>query len=445
MNLEYRKPNSVFNIPILNSKYKILNSNKYMKYDKLKKNDSQVYKAMLGELKRQQEGMEMIASENYVSEAVLETLGTVFTNKYSEGYPGNRYYGGQKYTDVVEKLAIERAKKLFGAEHVNVQPHSGAPANMIVYSAILKPGDKVLGMDLSHGGHLTHGHPVTLSAKIYNFVRYKTKANGLIDYKELEQLAIQEKPKLMLAGFSAYTRQIDYKKFCDIAKKVGAITMFDIAHIAGLIAGKALPNPIPFFDIITTTTHKTLRGPRGGMIMCKNEFAKAIDKAAFPGFQGGPHMNNTAAKAVAFGEALKPAFKAYAKQTLKNAKVLEQELIKYGFKLMFGGTENHMVLVDVFGSKGVSGKEAEVALDEIGITVNKNMIPDDPRSPMDPSGVRIGVPAITSRGMKEKEVKIIAKWINDAIENHNNRKALNKLHTEVIKICKKFPLYKNLK
>src|SRR3989344_261936 len=384
----------------------------------LKKTDIKVYKLIKAEEKRQQEGMELIASENYVSKAVLEALGSVFTNKYSEGYPGHRYYGGQIYTDAVEKLAIERAKSLFGAEHVNVQPLSGAPANMIVYSAVLNPGDTVLGMDLSHGGHLTHGHPVTLSAKIYNFIRYKTKADGLIDYKELKQIALKEKPKLMLAGFSAYTRQIDYKKFCDIAKSAGAITMFDMAHIAGLISGKALPSPVPYFDIITTTTHKTLRGPRGGMILCKEEFAKVIDKACFPGFQGGPHMNNIAAKAVAFGEALRPSFRVYAKQVLKNAKVLEKELKNYGFKLMFGGTENHMVLVDVFSSKGVTGKEAETALDEIGITVNKNMIPDDKQNPMDPSGIRIGVPAITTRGMKEKEVKKIARWINEAIKNH---------------------------
>ncbi len=409
---------------------------------KLKKHDSQVYKALQGELKRQQEGMEMIASENYVSGAVLEALGSVFTNKYSEGYPGRRYYGGQTYTDVAETLAIERAKKLFGAEHVNVQPLSGAPANMIVYSAVLQPGDTVLGMDLSHGGHLTHGHPVTLSAKIYKFIRYKTKADGLIDYDELEKTAIAEKPKLMLAGFSAYTRQVDYKRFTDIAKKVGAMSMFDMAHIAGLIAGKALLNPVPYFDIVTTTTHKTLRGPRGGMILCKEEFAKAIDKACFPGFQGGPHMNNIAAKAVAFGEALKPSFKTYAKQILKNAKVLETELKKYGFKIMFGGTDNHMVLVDVFGSKGATGEEAVVALDEIGISINKNMIPDDPRKPMDPSGVRIGVPAITTRGMKEKEIKIIAGWINRAIENRTDKKMLEKIHKEVIKLCKRFPLPK---
>ncbi|MFH1037031.1 MAG: serine hydroxymethyltransferase [Patescibacteria group bacterium] len=405
----------------------------------IKKTDPEVAKLIEKEEKRQLEGMELIASENYVSKAVLEALGSVFTNKYSEGYPGHRYYGGQPYTDAVEILAIERAKKLFGAEHVNVQPLSGAPANMIVYSAILKPGDKVLGMDLSHGGHLTHGHPVTLSAKIYNFIRYKTKADGLIDYKELEKTALKEKPKLMLAGFSAYTRQIDYKKFCDIAKKIGAMTMFDMAHIAGLIAGKVLPNPVPYFDIVTTTTHKTLRGPRGGMILCKKEFAQVIDKACFPGFQGGPHMNNIAAKAVAFREALKPSFRIYAKQILKNAKVLESELKNYGFKIVFGKTENHMVLVDVFGSKGVSGKETETALDEIGITINKNMIPDDPRSPMDPSGVRIGVPAVTTRGMKEKEIKKIAKWINDALESRNDKKSLYKIHQEVIRMCKKFP------
>ena len=407
----------------------------------IKKQDSQIYKAIQGEIKRQQEGMELIASENYVSPAVLEALGSVLTNKYSEGYPGHRYYGGQKYTDIVENLAIERAKKLFGAEHVNVQPLSGAPANMIAYSAVLEPGDTVLGMDLSHGGHLTHGHPVTLSAKIYKFIRYKTKKDGFIDYKELEELAVKHKPKMILAGFSAYTRQLDYKKFQQIAKKVGAISMIDIAHIAGLIAGKALPNPVPYFDIVTTTTHKTLRGPRGGMIMCKEKFAKAIDKAAFPGFQGGPHENNIAAKAVAFGEALKPSFKQYAKQILKNAKVLENELLKHGFKLMFGGTDNHMVLVDVFGSKGATGKEAQEVLDEIGISLNKNMIPDDPRSPMDPSGIRIGVPAVTTRGMKEKEIRMIVRWMDEAIKNRNNKKVIAQLHKEVIALCKKFPIY----
>jgi glycine hydroxymethyltransferase len=408
----------------------------------LKKQDAKVFKAIKNEEKRQEEGLEMIASENYISKATMEALGTVFTNKYSEGYPGKRYYGGQEYTDVVENLAIDRAKKIFKAQHVNVQPLSGAPANMIAYSAVLEPGDKVLGMDLSHGGHLTHGHPVTLSAQIYKFVRYKTGKDGKIDYDALEKMAIKEKPKMILAGFSAYTRQLNYRRFQQIAKKVGAITMFDIAHIAGLIAGKALPNPVPYFDIVTTTTHKTLRGPRGGMIMCKKKYAKAIDKATFPGFQGGPHMNNIAAKAVSFSEVLKPAFKKYATQTIKNAKVLEKELKNYGFNIMFGGTDNHMVLADVFGSKGVTGKEAEEALDKIGITINKNMIPDDPRSPFDPSGIRIGTPAVTTRKMKEREIKKIANWINAAVENHKDEAVLKILHKEVKALCKKFPLYK---
>lgn len=412
---------------------------------KLKKQDVQVYKAIKGELNRQQEGMELIASENYVSEAVLEALGSVFTNKYSEGYPGKRYYGGQKYTDEVENLAILRAKKIFGAQHVNVQPLSGAPANMIAYSAVLKPGDKILGMDLSHGGHLTHGHPVTLSAKIYKFVGYKTENDGKIDYEKLEKLAIKEKPQMILAGFSAYTRNLNYKRFRQIADKVGAILMIDIAHIAGLIAGKAIPNPVPYFDIVTTTTHKTLRGPRGGMIMCKSGYASVIDRAAFPGFQGGPHMNNITAKAVAFGEALKPEFKKYAKQIILNAKVLEKELKRYGFKLMFGGTDNHMVLADAWSSKHISGKEAQIALDKVGISLNKNMIPDDPRAPSDPSGIRIGVPAVTTRGMKGKEIKLIAGWINDVCENHKDEKRLRIIHKEVIALCKKFPVYKDLK
>ncbi len=313
---------------------------------------------------------------------------------------------------------------------------------MIVYSAILQPGDKVLGMDLSHGGHLTHGHPVTLSAKIYNFVGYKTNKKGEIDYDALEKMAIKEKPKLMLAGFSAYSRKINYRRFTQIAKKVGAISMIDIAHIAGLIAGKALTNPVPYFDIVTTTTHKTLRGPRGGMIMCKKKYASAIDKSAFPGFQGGPHMNNIAAKAVAFGEALKTSFQKYSQQVLLNAKVLERELKKYGFRIVFGKTENHMVLVDVFGSKEISGKEFEVALDKVGITLNKNVIPDDPRSPFDPSGVRIGVPAVTTRGMKEKEIVKIASWINEVAENIKDEKILKSIRQEVKSFCKKFPLHK---
>lgn len=411
----------------------------------LKKFDPEIYKAVKGELQRQKNGVELIASENYVSEAVLETLGSVFTNKYSEGYPGRRYYAGQEFTDKVENLAIERAKKLFGAEHVNVQPLSGAPANNIVYSAILKPGDKILGMNLSHGGHLTHGHPATLSSKIYNFVSYKTEPNGKIDYVKLEEIAMAEKPKLVLAGFSAYTKQLDYKKFQDIAKKIGAISMIDISHIAGLIAGKAIPNPVPYFDIVTTTTHKTLRGPRGGMIMCRKEFASAINKALFPGFQGGPHMNVIAAKAVAFKEALLPSFKTYAKQIIKNAQFLEKELQKLGFKTVFSGTENHIVLLDVFSSKGISGKEAETILDEAGITLNKNVIPDDTRGPLDPSGIRLGTPAVTTRGMKEKEMKTIAAWIGRAVENRTDKKNLKQIRKETIALCKKFPIYKNLK
>ncbi len=408
----------------------------------LKKQDKKIYQAIKEEEKRQEEGLEMIASENYASNSVLEALGTVFTNKYSEGYPGRRYYGGQEFTDAVENLAIERVEKLFKAQHANVQPHSGAPANMIAYSAVLKPGDKILGMDLSHGGHLTHGHPMTLASQIYNFKAYKTEKNGKIDYDKLEKLARKEKPKLILAGFSAYTRKLNYRRFNQIAKKVGAISMIDIAHIAGLIAGKALINPVPYFDIVTSTTHKTLRGPRGGLIMCKKKFAKAIDKATFPGFQGGPHMNNITAKAVAFGEAMEPSFEIYAKQIIKNAKVLEKELKKYNFKLMFGGTDNHMLLIDIFSSKGVTGKEAEVALDKVGITINKNVIPDDTRSPFDPSGIRIGVPAITTRGMKEREIKKIANWINAVIENNQDDKLLKIIHQEVKQLCKKFPLYK---
>lgn len=413
-----------------------------MKHDILRKADKAVYEALTGEEKRQEEGLEMIASENYVSRAVLEALGTVFTNKYSEGYPGRRYYGGQEFTDQVETLALERVKKLFGAEHANVQPHSGAQANLAVYAALLSPGDTVLGMDLSHGGHLTHGHPVTLPAKVYRFVRYKTEPDGSIDYAKLEALAKKEKPKLLLAGFSSYTRQIDYEKFVAIAKKVGALSMMDMAHIAGMVAGKALPNPVPLFDIVTATTHKTLRGPRGGLILCKKTFAPAIDKAVFPGTQGGPQMHSIAAKAVAFGEALKPEFKKYAKQILKNAKTLEKELTKRGAKILFGGTENHMIVVDVVASYGLTGKEAEHLLDEVRITVNKNVIPDDPRGPMDPSGVRIGVPAVTTRGLKEREVKEIARIIDAAWRNKDDTKRLKVLRKEVSGLCKKFPLYR---
>ncbi len=408
----------------------------------LTKKDKAVAAAITGELKRQKEGIELIASENYVSQGVLEALGSVMTNKYSEGYPGKRYYGGQKYTDQVENLAIDRAKKLFGAEHVNVQPHSGAPANMVVYSALLEPGDKVLGMDLAYGGHLTHGHPVTLSAKIYDFARYTTAKDGSIDYDELMQLAKKHKPKIVLAGFSAYSRNLNYKKFREIADAVDAILMMDMAHIAGLVAGKALTNPTRYCDVVTSTTHKSLRGPRGGIILCKKKYAKAIDFATFPGLQGGPHMNNIAARAVAFGEALKPSFKTYAKKVITNAKVIEKELKKYGFKICFGKTENHLLLIDTMTSKNLTGKQVEEVLDEIGITLNKNMIPEDPRSPFDPSGVRLGTPAVTTRGMGEKEMKKIAAWINAACDNIDNKKEIQKLKKEVTTMCKKFPLHK---
>lgn len=395
------------------------------------------------ELGRQRTGLEMIPSENFVSPAVLEALGSVATNKYAEGYPGKRYYGGCHFIDGMEQLAIDRAKQLFGAEHVNVQPHSGAPANIAVYTALLQPGDTVLGMHLAHGGHLTHGHPVTDSAKRYNFVRYVTTPEGTIDYDNLHAMAVEHKPKLILVGYSAYSREIDYARVKQIADEVGAMTMADIAHIAGLIAGGEMNNPVPLFDVVTTTTHKTLRGPRGGMIMCKEAFAKAIDKAIFPGLQGGPHENNIAAKAVAFGEALRPEFKTYAQQIRKNAKVLEHELAARGFALMFGGTENHLLLIDVT-PKGVTGDIAEKALDNAGITVNKNMIPNDTRKPLDPSGIRLGTPALTTRGMKEDDMCKIAAWIDRAITAHDNPDALAVIKQEVADFAGAFPLYAGL-
>ena len=414
-------------------------------YAYIKKQDKKVFEAITGEEKREAEGLELIPSENYVSRAVREANGSIFTNKYSEGYPGKRYYGGQKYTDVIENIAIERACKLFGAKFANVQPHSGAPANIAVYFALLQPGDTVLGMDLSHGGHLTHGHPVTYMAKIFRFVRYKMKnpETGEIDYKALRETAIKEKPKIILAGFSAYSRELDYKKFVDIAREVGAISMMDAAHIAGLIAGKAVKNPLDYgFDIMTTTTHKTLRGPRGGMILVREseEIAKAIDKSIFPGFQGGPHMHILAAKAVCFGEAMKPAFKKYAKQILKNAKAMEEVFRKHKIRMLGGGTSNHLILADVYGSLGVSGREAERALDEIGLTLNMNAIADDPRKPMDPSGIRFGTPAITTRGFKEKECREVAEIMIEALKNKDNSKKKNELHARVRKLSKKFPI-----
>ncbi len=409
----------------------------------LNQQDRDIAEALQHELERERQGLEMIPSENFVSRAVLEVLGSVATNKYAEGYPGRRYYGGCEAVDKLEALAIDRAKQLFGAEHVNVQPHSGAPANIAVYAALLKPGDTVLGMDLSHGGHLTHGHPVTDSAKRYNFVRYKTAADGSLDYNNLRAMALEHKPKLILVGYSAYSRDIDYTKVKAIADEVGALTMADIAHIAGLIAAGEMNNPVPLFDVVTSTTHKTLRGPRGGMIMCKAQHAKAIDKAVFPVLQGGPHMHVIAAKAVAFGEALQPEFKTYAKQIKANAKVLEEEFKQRGYRLMFGGTENHLLLIDVT-SKGLSGAEAQHALDAAGITVNKNMIPDDPRSPMDPSGIRLGTPAITTRGLKEDDMLKVAAWLDTAILNFKDETKLASIKNEVAEFMAKFPLYQEI-
>ncbi len=419
--------------------------------------DKEVKKLIDAEQKRQREGLELIPSENYVSRDVLAALGSEFTNKYSEGYPGRRYYGGQEFTDKVETLAIERAKKLFKADHANVQPHSGAPANVAVYFAWLEPGDTVLGMRLDHGGHLTHGHPVTTMAKLYNFVRYGIKdiETGEIDYEAMRQVALKEKPKIILAGFSGYPRNLDYAKFAEIGNEVGAVLMADMAHIAGLIAGKVLPNPFDFgFHIITTTTHKTLRGPRGGMILTKGKVGNPlqkvektvenlptlIDREVFPGFQGGPHMNNTAAKAVAFGEAMKPEFHDYAKQILLNAKTLADELMKRGFKLVTNGTDNHLIMADVNRSFGVSGREVQDILDEVGLSANCNSIPDDPLPPFRPSGLRLGTPAMTTRGLKEKDMAQIAEWMREAIKHRKDPKMLNKLRNEVKEFSLQFPL-----
>ncbi len=409
--------------------------------------DKEVFNAIKGEEKRQAEGLELIPSENYVSQAVLEAMGSVLTNKYAEGYPGRRYYGGQEFTDVVENLAIARACKLFKCKYANVQPLSGAPANMAVYAALLEPGDTVLGMDLSHGGHLTHGHPVTFPAKVFRFVRYKMKniGTGEIDYAELRRVALAEKPKIILAGFSAYSRNLDYKKFVAIAREVGAITVADMAHIAGLIAGGALSNPFDAgFDVITTTTHKTLRGPRGGMILVRDseEIISKINKAVFPGLQGGPHIHIQAAKAVAFGEALKPSFKKYAKQILKNAKAMEKVLKREKIRMIAGGTDNHLILADVFGSLGVTGKEAQTVLDEVGITLNMNAIADDTRKPMDPSGIRFGTPAITTRGFKEKDCARVAEIMIEVLRNKDNKKILSNAKAEIKKMAKKFPIPK---
>lgn len=410
----------------------------------LAKQDPNVKAVIDQELMRQRDKLEMIASENIVSQAVMEAQGSVLTNKYAEGYPGKRYYGGCEHVDVVETLAIERAKRLFGAEHANVQPHSGSQANFAVYFAMLKPGDTIVGMNLSHGGHLTHGSPVNVSGTYFNVVPYGVNAETQqIDYDEFRKIVLEAKPKLIIAGGSAYSRQIDFKKMADVAHEVGAIFMVDMAHFAGLVAAGLHPNPVEYADIVTTTTHKTLRGPRGGMILCKEEYAKAIDKALFPGIQGGPLMHVIAAKAVALGEALQPEFKEYAEQVIKNAKVLAAELIAKGLTIVSGGTDTHVMLVDVRNT-GLTGKEAEHLLDEIGITANKNTIPFDPASPFVTSGVRLGTPALTTRGLKEDDMKEIADIIATVLQNPEDTAKHQDAAKRVAALCEKYPLYPNL-
>ena len=410
----------------------------------LAKQDPNVKAVIDQELMRQRDKLEMIASENIVSQAVMEAQGSVLTNKYAEGYPGKRYYGGCEHVDVVETLAIERAKRLFGAEHANVQPHSGSQANFAVYFAMLKPGDTIVGMNLSHGGHLTHGSPVNVSGTYFNVVPYGVNAETQqIDYDEFRKIVLEAKPKLIIAGGSAYSRQIDFKKMADVAHEVGAIFMVDMAHFAGLVAAGLHPNPVEYADIVTTTTHKTLRGPRGGMILCKEEYAKAIDKAVFPGIQGGPLMHVIAAKAVALGEALQPEFKVYAEQVIKNAKVLAAELIAKGLTIVSGGTDTHVMLVDVRNT-GLTGKEAEHLLDEIGITANKNTIPFDPASPFVTSGVRLGTPALTTRGLKEDDMKEIADIIATVLQNPEDTAKHQDAAQRVAALCEKYPLYSNL-
>ena len=409
-------------------------------YTLLKQNDPEVYDAVMKETNRQRDKIELIASENFVSETVMEANGTTLTNKYAEGYPGKRYYGGCEYVDIVENLAIERAKKLFGAEYANVQPHSGAQANMAVFFALLNPGDTVLSMSLAHGGHLSHGSPVNMSGKYFNIVSYGvTEDTNTIDYDEVRRIALESKPKLILAGASAYPRIIDFEKFGAIAKEVGAYLMVDMAHIAGLVAAGCHPSPVPYADVVTTTTHKTLRGPRGGLILTNDEeLAKRINKAIFPGIQGGPLMHTISAKAVCLGEALKPEFKEYAQQVVKNAAALADQLIKEGFKLVSGGTDNHLMLVNLTDT-GVTGKEAEKMLDEVGITVNKNAIPFDTQKPFVTSGIRIGTPASTSRGFKEDDMVEIGKLIALTIKDFDNSK--DEVKARVKALCDKHPLY----
>lgn len=419
--------------------------------------DAEIAKLILAEEERQRDGLELIPSENYVSRDVLTAMGSVFTNKYSEGFPHRRYYGGQENTDQIEEIAIERAKKLFGADHANVQPLSGAQANEAAFHSWLEPGDTILGMELSHGGHLTHGRPGTVLAKLFNFVRYGMKdvETGEIDYNHLRDLALEHRPKMILAGFSSFPRELDYQKFADIADEVGAVAVMDMAHLAGLIAGKALKNPFDYgFHMVTTTTHKTLRGPRGGMILTKGTVGNPlkapektienlptlVDRTVFPGVQGGPHMHVIAAKAIAFGEADTPEFQAYAQQVLKNSKVLADELMKRGFKLITNGTDNHMVVADVQTSFGIHGGEAEKAMDAIGLNLNKNVIPDDPLPPFRPSGIRLGTPALTTRGLTEDQMAQLADWMLAAIQARNDESKLASIKGEVVEFARQYPL-----
>ena len=411
----------------------------------LAEDDPEIARAIENETQRQHEGLELIASENFVSQAVLQAAGSVFTNKYAEGYPGKRYYGGCEFTDVVETLARDRAKQLFGAEHANVQPHSGSQANMAAYMTLLQPGDALLGLNLAHGGHLTHGHPLNFSGKMYKIIPYGVrKDTETIDYDELEQIAERERPKLIVGGGSAYSRIIDFARMRQIADKIGAKYMVDMAHFAGLVAGGVHPSPVPHCHVVTTTTHKTLRGPRAGMVLCTQEFAAPLDKVVFPGIQGGPLVHIIAAKAVCFHEAMQPAFKEYARQVVANAKVLAQKMMDEGFRVISGGTDTHVFLMDVF-SKGMLGSEAENALGQAGITVNKNAIPFDTNPPLKPSGIRIGTPALTTRGMQEKEMQQVGAWIAEALNNRKDSAVLSRIRRQVQGLAEAFPLYPELR
>lgn len=411
-----------------------------MNYQRLKKQDPQVWRIIQQEVERQRNELELIASENYVSAAVLEAMATVLTNKYAEGYPGKRYYGGNQLIDKMEQLAIDRAKKLFGAEHVNVQPLSGSPANAAIYMAFLKPGDKVLGLKLDHGGHLSHGHPVNFSGQLYKFIQYEVDAQtGRLDMRQVEKLALKHKPKMIVAGYSAYAREIEWKKFRRIANKVGAYLMADISHTAGLVAAGELSNPVPLCDVVMTTTHKTLRGPRGAIIMCKAKYASQVDRAVFPGMQGGPHEHIIAAKAVALGEALRPSFKKYARQVIKNAQALSQNLIELGYQIVSGGTDTHLLVVDL-SQQGINGRQAEEILEKVGISVSRSTVPNDSRPPYNPSGVRLGTPAVTTRGMREREMKLIAELIDQAWKNLQRPRVWQQVKSKVRKLCRQFPV-----